>query len=167
MKYANIILGSDVEIDPSSTFNNVIINDNVKIAKRCSIYGGPSNLVEIGSNTYVGMNTIINGYAAKVIIGKNVSISQNVNIMVDSGPNASISLQKVFPIEKGPILISDDCWIGASSIIMPDVTLGRYCIIAANSFVNKSFPAFSIIGGNPAKLIRSFNEEERTKILGE
>lgn len=167
MKFANIVLGSDVEIDPSTTFNNVIINDNVKIAKRCSIYGGPSNLVELGAYTYVGMNTIINGYAAKLIIGKNVSISQNVNIMVDSGPNASISLQKVFPVEKGPILIGDDCWIGASSIIMPNVTLGKYCIVAANSFVNKSFPAYSIIGGNPASLIRSFTEKERAKILGE
>lgn len=167
MKFSNIKLGSNVEIDPSTTINNVIINDGVKIAKRCSIYGGPDNLLELGESTYVGMNAIINGFAAKLKIGKNVSIAQNVNIMVDSGPNASPSMQKVFPLEKGPVNIGDNCWIGASSVIMPKVTLGEYCIVAANSYVNKSFPPFSIIGGSPAGLIRSFTEEEKKKMFSE
>jgi acetyltransferase-like isoleucine patch superfamily enzyme len=166
MKFANITLGSNVEIDPSTTINNVVIKNGVKIAKRCSIYGGPDNLLELGANTYIGMNSIINGFAAKVIIGENVSISQNVNIMVDSGPNASPAMQRIFPIEKGPIKIGNDCWIGASAIIMPNVTLGEYCLVAANSFVNKSFPAFSIIGGTPARLIRSFTADEKEKMLG-
>lgn len=165
MKFANIYLGVDVEIDPSTNFNNVRIGDRVKIAKRCSIYGGPDNLLEIGNETYVGMNTIINGFNAKVKVGSNVSIAQNVNIMADSGPNASMVMQKIFPVEKGEVNIGDHSWIGASAVIMPDVTLGEFCIVAANSFVNKSFPSFSIIGGNPARLIRSFTEEEKEKIL--
>jgi acetyltransferase-like isoleucine patch superfamily enzyme len=165
MKFSNIILGSNIEIDPSSTFNNVIIRDGVRIAKRCSIYGGPENPLEIGENVYIGMNTIINGFAAKVTICENVSIAQNVNIMADSGPNASSVMQKVFPISKGSITIGNNCWIGASVIILPNVTLGNYCVVAANSFVNKSFPAFSIIGGNPAKLIRSFTIDEKEKMF--
>ncbi len=164
MKFANIKLGSNVEIDPSSSINNVIISDGVKIAKRCSIYGGSDNLLELGANTYVGVNCIINGFAEKVKIGLNVSIAQNVNIMADSGPNASPGMQKVFPIEKGPVNIGNNCWIGASVIIMPNVKLGRYCIVAANSFVKESFPSYSIIGGNPAKLIRSFTKEEIGKV---
>jgi len=160
MKFANITLGLNVEIDPSTSFNNVIIGDHVKIAKRCSIFGGPNNSLEIGANSYIGMNSIINGFAAKVTIGYNVSIAQNVNIMADSGPNASPEMQKIFPLEKGPVNIGNHCWIGASAIIMDCVSLGDYCIVAANSFVNKSFPAFSIIGGNPAKLIRKFSQEE-------
>ena len=51
MKYANINLGKDVEIEPSTTINNVIIGDNVRIAKRCSLFGSPDNLLEIGSET--------------------------------------------------------------------------------------------------------------------
>jgi len=93
MKYANINLGKDVEIDPSTSVNNIILGDRVKIAKRCSIYGGPENQLEIGADTYIGMNAIINGFAAKLIIGEKVSIAQNVNIMVDSGPNASPEMQ--------------------------------------------------------------------------
>lgn len=167
MKFANINLGKDVEIDTSSTVNNVRIGDQVKIAKRCSVYGSPDYILEIGGGSYVGMNSVLNGFAEKLIIGGNVSIAQNVNIMVDSGPNASIVMQRVFPIEKGPVNIGNNCWIGANSIIMPNVQLGEFCVVAANSFVNKSFPAFSIIGGSPARLIRRFTEEEKSTMLGE
>ena len=160
MKFANITLGTNVEIDPSTSFNNVTIGDNVKIAKRCSLFGGPENILEIKENSYVGMNTIINGFAAKVIIGTNVSIAQNVNIMADSGPNASTALQQLFPIEKKPVTIGNHCWIGASAIIMPGVELGNFCTVAANSYVNTSFPPYSVIGGSPAKLIRTFTQNE-------
>lgn len=160
MKFENISLGSNVEIDPSTSFNNVIIGDGVKIAKRCSIYGGPAFPLEIHDSAYIGMNTIINGFNARVVIGSHVSIAQNVNIMADSGPNASETLQKIFPVEKGPVTIGDHCWIGASVIIMPNVTLGEFCVVGANSFVDRSFPAFSVIGGNPARLLRPFTEGE-------
>lgn len=165
MKFANISLGVDVDIDPSSSVNNVSIGDKVKIAKRCSIYGGPDNQLVLGANSYVGMNTILNGFMAELVIGENVSIAQNVNIMVDSGPNASPGMQRIFPIKKGPVRVGNDCWIGANAIIMPDVTLGEFCIVSANSFVTKSFPAFSIIGGTPVRLLRTFTEKEREKML--
>ncbi|MCU4166646.1 acyltransferase [Carboxylicivirga caseinilyticus] len=165
MIFSSIDLGKDVVIDPSSSVNNLRLGDKVKIAKRCSIYGGPGNQLEIGKESYVGMNSIINGYSAKIIVGSNVSIAQNVNIMADSGPNASQLLQNVFPIVRGSISIGNHCWIGANSVIMPGVELGEFCVVAANSFVNKSFPPFSIIGGNPAKLIRSFTEGEKKNIL--
>ncbi len=165
MKYSNINLGVDVEIDTSTTVNYVIIGDRVKVAKRCSIYGGPENQLELGADSYVGMNSILSGFKAKLIIGKNVSIAQNVNIMADSGPNASPTMQKIFPIQKGPVNIGHNSWIGASAIIMPNVTLGEYCVVAANSYVTKSFPAFSIVGGNPARLIRTFTEDQKEKML--
>ena len=165
MKVANIILGEDVEIDSSSSVNNVIIGNNVRIAKRCSIYGSPENLLEIGDNSYVGMNTLLNGYAAKLTIGSHVSIAQNVTIMVDSGPNASPAMQRLFPIEKKSVIIGNHVWIGIGSTIMPGVSLGNYTIVAANSYVNQSFEPYSIIGGTPAKLIRKFTVEEQSRLF--
>ena len=164
MKFSNILLGKNVEIDSTTSFNNVLIKDNVRIAKRCSIFGGPDNLLEIGEYSYVGMNSIINGFVKKVIIGSHVSIAQSVSIICDSGPNASLTLQKLFPLENGPIVIGNHCWIGAFSMIMPNVELGDFCVVAANSFVKTSFPAYSIIGGTPAKLIRTMKDTEIAKL---
>lgn len=154
MKYENIKLEGSAEIAEGTTINNVVLADGVKIAKRCSIYGSKRCVLRIGENSYIGMNTLINGYSASVSIGANVSIAQNVNIMSDSGPNASKTLQRAYPIQAEPVVIDDHCWIGASSIIMPGVKLGKYCVVAAMSFVDSSFPDYSVIGGCPAKLIK-------------
>ena len=151
---SNIQLGEGVFIDPSSSINNVTIGDNVKIAKNCSIFGSSQFPLEIGDNTYIGMFSIINGFKAKVSIGKNVSIAQNVNIMADSGPNASPLMQQYYPMITGNVKIGDHSWLGANVIIMPGVELGAFCVVAANTFVDKSFPPYSVIGGNPAKFIK-------------
>lgn len=164
MIYSGIKLGKNVDIDPSTSVNNVIIGDNVKIAKRGSIFGSQGAPLEIGEGSYIGMNCILNGYAKKITIGKNVSIAQNVNMMVDSGPNASKMMQKVFPITTGEITIGDHTWIGASAIIMPGVCLGRFCVVGAGSYVKESFPDYSIIGGCPARLIRSMTDEEKAML---
>ncbi|MDG4654633.1 acyltransferase [Chryseobacterium arthrosphaerae] len=155
MKISNISIGENVVIDPTTSINNVKIADNVKIAKLCSIYGSEKNQLEIGESSYVGMFSILNGFSRKLTIGKHVSIAQNVNIMTDSGPNASEEMQKIFPLISGEVQIGDHSWIGANVIIMPGVQLGKFCVVAANSFVNKSFPDYSMIGGNPAKLIKT------------
>ncbi len=153
MEISNLQLGDGVHIDPSTSINNVILCDGVKISKYCSIYGSKQRPLKIGKQSYVGMFSILNGYAARLEIGANVSIAQNVNIMTDSGPNASHAMQSVYPILKG-------CWIGASAIIMPNVRLGEFCVVAANSFVTGSFAPFTIVGGSPAKEIRRFSTEE-------
>lgn len=160
MIFSNINLGSNVEIDPSTNINNVFIGNNTRIAKYCSIYGSSETPLIIGECSYVGMFSIINGYSAAIKIGNNVSIAQNVNIMSDSGPNASQKMQKIFSTKKGIVEVGCHCWIGASAIIMPGVILGNFCVVAAGSFVNKSFPSYSIIGGTPARLIRRLNDVE-------
>jgi acetyltransferase-like isoleucine patch superfamily enzyme len=53
-----------------------------------------------------------------------------------------------------PIVIEDDVWIGAKAIILKGVTLGKGCVVAAGSVVTKSAPAYSLIGGNPARIIK-------------
>lgn len=154
MILANISFGLDVEVHDSSTVNNASLGDYVRVSKRCSLFGSATHLLTIGANTYVGPSTTIQGYAAPITIGKRVSIAQNVNIMSSSGPNASPLMQRYFPPQVEAVSIGDDCWLGANAVIMPGVILGKFCVVAANSFVNDSFEAFSVIGGNPAKLLR-------------
>jgi len=164
MRYENLLLRGEAEIGPGTTINNVDIGIGVKIAKRCSIFGSAQYILSIGDNSYIGMNTLINGFNAPIVIGKNVSIAQNVNIMSDSGPNASQKLQSIYPIHKESVHIGDDCWIGASAVIMPGVKLGKCCVVAAQSFVTRSFDDYSVIGGSPATLIKMI---DKNKLVGE
>lgn len=155
----NIKLGEGCDVDSSSSINNVDLGDGVKIAKRCSVFGSREHILKIGADTYIGMNTTINGFGADVAIGRNVSIAQGVNVMSNSGPNASVEMQKYFPILCGSVMIGDHSWIGANAVILPNVTLGDFCVVAANSCVNTSFPSYSVVGGNPAKLLYTLSED--------
>jgi lipopolysaccharide O-acetyltransferase len=65
------------------------------------------------------------------------------------------SILKLPLVSKGPIDIGEETWIGYRCIILSGVQLGRNCVVAAGSVVTKSFPEYSVIGGNPARLIKS------------
>ena len=157
---SNIDLGINVKIERDASINNARIGDNTKIASCVKIFGSVDNQLQVGNSCYFGPNTIVEGFNAKVTIGNFVSFAQNINLMSGSGPNASEKMQKIFPITKGPVTIGDHCWIGASAVIMPNCSIGNYCVIAAHSFVTRSFPDYSIIGGTPAKLIRTLTSSE-------
>lgn len=157
---SNILLGENVFVEKSSSLNNVKIGSNTKIASNVNVFGSRENILEIGESCYIGPNCLVEGHNAKVKIGDYVSFAQNVNLMSGSGPNASVVLQRLFPIIRAEVFIGDHSWIGASAIIMPGVKIGKYCVVAANSFVNNSFEDYSILGGSPAKLIRFLNEDE-------
>ena len=55
--------------------------------------------------------------------------------------------------QEKPIVIEDDCWIGRRCIILPGVRISKGTIVGAGAIVTKQFPEYSIIGGNPAKII--------------
>ena len=161
---SNIDLGQNVSVDPAASINNVSIGDHTKIASGVRIFGSVQHQLVVGQYCYFGLNTIVEGFNAKVTIGHHVSFAQNVNLMSGSGPNASEAMQRIFPITKGEVHLGDHTWIGASAVIMPNVTIGSYCVVAANSFVNTSFPDYSIIGGSPAKLLRTLTQAEIEKL---
>ena len=56
-----------------------------------------------------------------------------------------------------PVTIEDDVWIGANSVILPGVILGKHSVVAAGSVVSRSIPAYSICAGCPAKVIKSYD----------
>lgn len=111
--------------------------------------------VFIGSKSRIGLgNTVI----GPVIIGNNVNIAQNV---VMSGLNHGYEDINVPPREQkcstSLIKIEDDCWVGANSVITSGVHIGKHVVIAAGSVVTKNVPSFSIVAGNPARVIKQYN----------
>jgi len=69
--------------------------------------------------------------------------------------NAHLGLIDKDTIENGKLEIEDDVWLGHNSVILPSVNkIGRGAVIAAGSIVTKNVPSYSIVGGNPAKVIK-------------
>lgn len=113
--------------------------------------------VIIGNNTRIGLgNTII----GPVNIGSDIMFAQNI---VLSGLNhsyqdisMSIHDQKV---STSVITVEDEVWIAANSVIVAGVKIGKHSVVAAGSVVTKDVPPYSIVAGNPAKLIKQYNFE--------
>jgi virginiamycin A acetyltransferase len=117
----------------------------------------------------------------KLIIGKFVQIAHGVSIITSSanhqmdgfstfpfaifGEPWSSSYQANWP-NKGDTLIGNDVWIGHEALIMPAISIGDGAIIASRSVVTKDIPPYSIVAGNPAKIIRRrFDEQTIARLL--
>lgn len=85
------------------------------------------------------------------MMGPNVTIYGS-NHVFDS---TDIPMRKQGMKKYPPVVIEDDVWIGGHVIIMPGLTIKKGTIIGAGSIVTKNFPEYSIIGGNPAKFLKS------------
>lgn len=135
----------------------VIVGQNVMIGRNAWIQVADDDLkaeITIGDGTNIGRNVTITA-KKKITIGKKCLFSYGVSIMDhDHKFSRSISPMDSGLTEGQPIIISDNCFIGARSFILKGVKLGRHCVVGAGSVVTKSFPAYSIIAGSPARLIK-------------
>lgn len=115
--------------------------------------------IEVGRNLFINYNcTILD--VAKVNIGDNVLIAPNVSIYTAGHPLHADTRKTGY--EYGiPVTIGDNVWIGGNSIIMPGVTVGCNSVIGAGSVVTKDVPDWTIVAGNPARVIRKITNEDR------
>lgn len=114
----------------------------------------------IGDKTWVGKNCSI-ASIDKVEIGKNVLFAGYVHITDHSHGYEDIA-KPIAPqklISKGPVIIEDDCWLGFSCEILSGVHIGKHSIVAARAVVTKDVPPYSIVAGNPARIVKQYNFE--------
>lgn len=115
--------------------------------------------IEIGAGCVINSNCLLDGRRAKIIIGNNVDIAQEVIIWTlehDSQTHEPIA---------GKVIIGNYCWIGCRSVIMPNCLIGDDSICAACSVVTKDVKPNSIVGGVPAKFIRNRNRKINYKLF--
>ncbi|MCK9310816.1 MAG: acyltransferase [Bacteroidales bacterium] len=130
MPFNRFSLGDDSTIEDFSTVNNgvgdVLIGDRTRIGLGCVLIGP----VTIGNDVLLAQNIVVSGLNHGYR-----DINQPINTQ---------------PVEKKAINIEDEAWIGANSIILPGVTIGRHSIVAGGSVVTRSVPPYTIVAGNPA-----------------
>jgi len=124
---------------------------NVNVEHKAFFHSGRT--ISIGDNSGIGVSASLSG---TISIGRDVMMGRDVTIMTVNHNFDRIDIpmnQQGFKIEK-PIVIGDDVWISDRVIILPGVKVGSHSIIAAGAIVTKEVPPYSIVGGNPAKVIR-------------
>ncbi len=124
--------------------------NGVRVSNGCKIY--VEGLLEIGNNSVINPNTLIFANS-KVSIGSNCAISWNCQIM--DFDFHEIIANGVRINKSAPIKIGNNVWIGSNVKILKGVTIGDGSIIATGAIVTKDVPTKSLVGGIPAKILKS------------
>ncbi len=108
--------------------------------------------VIIGDYTRVGLHNTIIG---PVTIGNHVNLAQGITVTaLNHNFNEADKRIDEQGVSTGQVVIGDDVWIGANAVVLPNVSIGRHCVIAAGAVVTKDVPDGCVVAGVPAKIIK-------------
>jgi acetyltransferase-like isoleucine patch superfamily enzyme len=175
----SLLLSKGAVIYPSAVVDNIQGNKSlIRVGTNSHVLGqllifAHGGEIEIGNDCYIGESTKI-WSAKKIHIGNRVLISHNVNIFDSLTHPISASERhqqflkivseghpKRVDLSEAPVFIHDDVWVGAMSIVLKGITIGEGAIVGAGSVVTKDVPPWTIVAGNPAKIIREIGTNER------
>ena len=118
----------------------------------CCINNAVGN-VTIGDYTRIGIHSTIIG---PVCIGQHVNLAQGVVVTALNHNYEDVSKRiDKQGVSTKPVVIGDDVWIGANSVVLPGVTIGNHCVVAAGAVVTKDVPDNTLVGGVPAKILKT------------
>ena len=153
------------------TFSGTADSKNIFLSDTSKVYGSiavcDSGLVRIGDYSQIGPNSLIL-CVDSVEIGDYTMVSTNV-VIADNNSHpinpfdreiiqktpAGSELRSMRYSDHAAIRIGNRCWIGENSRICKGVTIGEGSIVAANAVVTKDVPVFSIVAGNPARVVKT------------
>lgn len=116
--------------------------------------------IEIGNDVYIGPGSNIIAAISTIRIGNKVMFGPNVTILAGDHRTDIVGSYMKDVVEKLPendldVTIEEDVWIGANTVILKGVTIGKGSVVGASSVVLKDIPPYSIYVGNPGIKIRS------------
>ncbi|MBK7232910.1 MAG: acyltransferase [Saprospiraceae bacterium] len=117
---------------------------------------GDLSRLQIGHQCVIGTGAFFD-LTDQIILEDQVGIGANSMLMthMDLG---RMPMSKIYPRKKDPIVISKGTFLGAHVIVLQGVRLGESCVVAAGSVVTENFPAYSLIAGVPAKLVKTLTK---------
>ena len=139
-------------------FNNFVLGADSTIEDFCTVNNGVGDVL-IGDRTRIGMSNVLIG---PITIGNDVMLAQNIVLSGLNHGYEDITLPPHNqPVTKKKIILEDEVWIGANSVVLAGVTIGKHAVVAAGSVVTKSVPPYSVVVGNPAKVFKQYNPKTR------
>ena len=132
--------------------SNGIYQKHTGISNMTHISQKGNNLF-IGDNVFIEHFSYIDGIHAKVTICNKVQVGYYCSILTHSTHNSIRFMNEEFLNCVGDVYVGENTFIGPHSVIMPGTHIGKGCIVSAYSFVKGDFPDYSILRGQPAKII--------------
>ncbi|MHC5372482.1 acyltransferase [Enterococcus sp. LJL120] len=153
----------------------ITIGDNFYAGPSCRIEAwGEYKNQKLSPKLQIGNNVKINskchiGAINNIVISDDVLLGSNVFITDHAHGNSSRDETEIAPSDrklysKGPVIIGEKCWLCENVTILPNVNIGRCSIIAAGAVVTKDVPAYCVVGGNPARIIKYIDVDEKDEI---
>lgn len=140
---SNSYLGRGIQLTAWDNYETQLFSPSIEIGDNC----------QIGDYAHItAINSIILGN--NVLTGKFLLVTDNSHGLTHKNEIETSPVKRPL-YSKGPVVIEDNVWLGDKVSIMPDVRIGKGSIIAAGSIVTRDVAPYSLVGGNPAKLIRS------------
>lgn len=115
--------------------------------------------IHVGDDVSLGYRPVLMAALSEIRIGSHVMFGPEVTIIGGNHNTTNVGRFMTDVHEKMPnddlgVTIEDDVWVGARAVILRGVTIGRGAIVGAGSVVTKTIPAYAIVAGNPAKVVR-------------
>lgn len=171
------VIAASAVLEPTTAFSNPGPREHLRVDDYARVRGEvrvltPEARIVIGDHCHIGPQTRI--WAAQgVTIGRYVLIAHVVDIIDNNSHSLSAAerrkeaddlFERGIELDFGkvsvaPIVIEDDVWIGAKSTILKGVRIGRGAVIAANTLVTGDVEPFTLVAGNPARVLRTLPED--------
>jgi acetyltransferase-like isoleucine patch superfamily enzyme len=172
-------LGHGSKLSRSARIRNISGDSGkISVGKHSHIQGellvfAHGGRIAIGDWCYVGEGTRI-WSAGSIVLGDRVLVSHSVNIFDNlthpiKAAERHAQVRQIMTnghprelaLGEQPVIVHDDAWIGAGALVLRGVTVGEGAIVAAGAVVTRDVPAFSIVAGNPAVVVRELSSDER------
>lgn len=134
--------------------DRIHVGSRVYVGHYAILKGYHAGTMRIGDGTWIGQQCFFHA-AGDLTIGRHVGIAPAVRILTsvhsEAGRDVPILLA---PVERAAVVIEDDADLGVGSIVLPGVTVGRGAQVGAGAVVTRDVPAYAVVAGVPAKLVR-------------
>ena len=128
----------------------------------CCINNAVGDVI-IGDYTRIGLHCTVIG---PICIGNHVNLAQGI-VVTALNHNFNDNTKRIDEqgVSTKPVVIGDDVWIGANAVVLPGVTIGQHSVVAAGAVVTQDVPAYTVVAGVPAKVVKKLRNEGSQGII--
>jgi acetyltransferase-like isoleucine patch superfamily enzyme len=154
-----VMIGEGCFVDANSLTSRIVLGDNAWLSRGCYLVAGPGVEIVFGPQTYIGHRCLFYGHGG-IRVGRDVLLANDVQLICGNHtfPRRDLPI-RAQPTEERPIVVEDDVWLGASTIVLGGVTIGQGSVVAAGAIVTHSLPPYSIAQGIPARIVGMRGED--------